>query len=261
MNQSCPVCKPDSCIVSEIARHEYERKNNCKFAQGDLCGGVTIDKVTQCCGKDPRTGNAKAVDKVMTKRGVIAAGADSFTWTNYVLTCPDKKQNNSAPNALWNQCVVGEYETPDDAYKVIEVRQNGTARSYCIDGCSEPQSAVVAAYAAGIFLTLDHNNPIGYSDGSSFYRACAKHDVCYQSCNDKDQNACDSELKINSIAACNSIPFDHMTIVIGPNGIPIQINTRRKCNEAADDMFTVLNTLKIGRSAFNMRRQQYCQCC
>jgi hypothetical protein len=261
VNQSCPECKPDACLISEKARQEYEKKNNCKFAPGDICGGVAIDAGKQCCGKDSRTGNAKIIDKVMTTKDVIAKGADSFTWMNYVRSCPDKKQNNAAPNALWQQCEVGKLETPADFYKIVEVQQNGTNRPYCIDGCSEPPSAVAAAYAAGIFLTTDHNNPTGYSEESSFYKACAKHDVCYQTCNDNDQTACDVELKDNSINACSTIPSDHVTIVMAPNGFLVTINTRKKCKEAADDMFAVLNIYKMGRPAFNMRRQQYCQCC
>ncbi len=261
VNQSCPVCKPDACLINDKARQEYEKKNNCKFAQGDLCGGVAIDAGKQCCGKDPRTGNAKVVDKVMTTKDVIAKAADSFTWTNYLRTCPDKKQNNAAPNALWQQCEVGKYETPEDAYKIVEVQQNGTARPYCIDGCSEPPSAVAAAYSAGIFLTADHNNPTGYAEESSFYQACVKHDVCYQTCNDNDQTACDTELTNNSIAACNTIPVDHVTIVFGVNPLPHFVNTREKCKKAANDMFFVLNMLGMGKPAFNTRRQQYCQYC
>jgi hypothetical protein len=258
---SCPVCKPDSCLASEAAKKEYEKTHNCKFAPGDGCSGMTIDKTTQCCGKDPRTGKAKVVDKVMTKKDVISTGTDSFTWTNYLLTCPDKKQSNAEPNALWQQCEVGEKETPEDAYKIVEVRQNGTARPYCIDGCSEPPSAVATAYSAGIFLTNDRNNPTGYSEESSFLSACTKHDVCYQTCNDNDQAACDADLKANSIAACNAIPADSMTFSLGVVPIPHFVNTRNKCIAAAEDMFRVLNTLGLGKSAFNMRRQQYCQCC
>ncbi|MHB1232059.1 MAG: hypothetical protein ACYCZQ_05695 [Burkholderiales bacterium] len=271
VNMSCPggdgkdvppkACPIQSCFINNAAKKKYEQDNNCTFATS-ACGDFNAD--TQCCGKDPRTGKAKVVDKVMTTKDVIAIGADSYTWLNYKLTCPNKKQSNAAPNALWRKCVPGKKQTPEDPYKIVEVRKNGTARDYCIDGCSEPPGAVAAAVALGIFLKFDHDNPTGYSAASSFYNACAAHDVCYQTCNNNDQLFCDTQLKNNSIAACQTIPAGHMTRVIkivGGMTMLIPVNTREACKKAADAMFTVLSKWDFGLPAFNLRRQQYCQCC
>ncbi|MDO8892796.1 MAG: hypothetical protein Q7V00_13190 [Sulfurimicrobium sp.] len=250
--KACPV---QACFLSEAAKKKYEQDYNCTFASS-ACGDFNAD--TQCCGKDPRTGNAKVVDKVMTSKDVIAIGADSFTWTNYLMTCPDKKQNIAPPNALWQQCVPKQKQTPEDPYEIVEVRKNGTARDYCIDGCSEPPSAVAAAVALGVFLQFDHDNPTGYSAASSFYNACATHDVCYQTCNNNDQLFCDTQLKNNSIAACQTIPAGHWTFALA---IRAMVNTRDRCEKAAKEMFRVLSDWKFGLPAFNLRRQQYCQCC
>ncbi|MDP2111951.1 MAG: hypothetical protein Q8N48_01425 [Thiobacillus sp.] len=247
-------CAPQNCLADSAAQAKFEQENNCTFP-ASACGDFNAD--TQCCGKDPRTGKAKVVDKVMTTKDVIAIGADSFTWANYLITCPDKKQNIAPPNALWQQCEKGEFHSPDDKYKIEEVRKTGIARDYCIDGCSTPPAAVAGALAIGIFLVPDRNNPTGYSAASSFKQACVNHDVCYQTCKD-DQKICDTKLKNDSKEACQTIPSGHWTfsLVIGK-----PVNTREACVNAADEMFKFLSDLKFGLPAFNLRRQQYCQCC
>lgn len=252
-------CAPQNCLADSAAQAKFEKENNCTFP-ASACG--EFDKDTQCCGKDPRTGKPKVVEKVMTTKGVITKAADSFTWTNYTTTCPNKKQNEAPPNALWKKCEVGKKHSPDDDYKIIEVQKNGIARDYCIDGCSIPPVGVAGALAAGIFLVPDRNNPAGHSV-SSFYQACANHDICYQTC-DKDQDYCDTLLKEDATTSCQNIPAKHSTNVIQSAGgtvVLVPVNTREKCKEMAKVFFTVLNTWGFGEDAFNLRRQQYCQCC
>lgn len=261
-------CESTGCFSTLEAQAKFEKDNNCTFP-ASACGDFNAD--TQCCGKDPRTGKPKVVDKVMTTKDVITKGADSFTWTNYLMTCPNKKQNNAPPNELWQKCAVGKKHSPDDDYKIEEVRQNGTARDYCIEGCSTPPAAVAGAHSLGIFLFPNRNNPAGYETSpsaertaaSSFYKPCVAHDICYQTCKD-DQKTCDIRLRDESIAACRTIPAAHESEVLKNIGgilTPVPINTRDQCEIAAKEMFFVLSGLKFGESAFNLRRQQYCQCC
>lgn len=256
-------CAPQNCLADSAAQVKFEKENNCTFP-ASACG--EFNKDTQCCGKDPRTGKPKVVEKVMTTKGVITKGADSFTWTNYTTTCPNKKQNDAPPSALWKKCELNKKQTSEDPYEIVEIRPNGTARDHCIDGCSAPPAAVAAAVALGIFLKFDHDNPTGYSAASSFYNACATHDVCYQTCNNNDQLFCDTQLKNNSIAACQTIPAGHSTLVMKiipgiPVPVPTPTNTRKACENAAERMYNILQDLNFGQPAFNLRRQQYCQCC
>lgn len=252
-------CESTGCFGTLEDQAKFEKENNCTFP-ASACGIFNAD--TQCCGKDPRTGKPKVVDKVMTTKDVIAIGADSFTWTNYTTTCPNKKQNDAPPNALWQMC---EKDKPHGGgYDIEEVRQNGTTRPYCIEGCSIPSYAVAGAVALEIFLFHDRNNPIGYAT-SSFKTACNNHDVCYQTCKN-DQLTCDIKLKNDSLAACQTIPAGHVTwvtkIMPGPVlAIPKPFHTRAACEKSANEMFKVLNEWGMGESAFNQRRQQYCQCC
>lgn len=255
-------CESTGCFGTLEDQAKFEKENNCKFGTDNFCGGKLLDKETQCCGKDPRTGKPLAVDKVMAKKGVISSGLDSFTWTNYQMACPDKKQNTAPPNELWQMCEKD--KSYGGGYDIDEVRQNGTARPYCIEGCSIPSYAVAGAVALEIFLFHDRNNPIGYAT-SSFKPACNNHDVCYQTCKD-DQLTCDIKLKNDSLAACQTIPAGHVTwvtkIMLGPvPAIPKPFHTRAACEKAANEMFKVLNEWGMGESAFNQRRQQYCQCC
>lgn len=171
------------------------------------------------------------------------------------------KQNGAPPDALWQQCEVGKKHAPDEDHEISEVRKNGGARDYCIDGCSVPPSGVAVASDAGIFLALSRNNPAGHP-ASSFYQACANHDVCYQSC-DKEQKYCDYKLEEDAKAACEQIPADHTIKVAGryPDGTPyvFKVNTRKKCRDIAEYYRMALRA--FGEFAFNKRRQQYCQCC
>ena len=257
-------CPPQNCLADSAAQVQFEKVNNCVFP-ASACG--SFNKDTQCCGKDPRTGKPRVIDKVMNKKDVISPGLDSFTWVNYTMSCPNKKQNDAPPNALWQKCHVGKIhmpDDPDDYYKVTEVQENGTARPYCIEGCSIPPLVVATSKALGIFLPNgDRNNPSGYQT-ASFESACNSHDVCYQTCKD-DQMTCDKRLKDDMIAACGVIPPAHETLtgftIVGGVLLPKFNNTRQKCMDAANSMFTVLGPWKFGTPAFNLRRQQYCQCC
>lgn len=258
------TCEATNCFSSLEEQKAHEKKNNCTFRADNLCGGKTIDKATECCGKDPITGKPRVVDKVMSKEvtqkiGSVDGGPINdvhYTWASYRKLCPDKKQNNAPPNALWKMCEKGKPETPG-GYPIEEVRPNGTVRPHCIDGCSIPGSVMSLAVLTGTFLVNDRNNPTGYAT-SSFKHACNGHDVCYQTCNDNDQLFCDTKLMNDSIAACQTIPAGHET----PSGLLRRpVNTRQACVKAAETMFEYLNTEGYGQAAFNLRRQQYCQCC
>lgn len=252
-------CVPQNCLADAAAQAQFEKENNCTFP-ASACG--VFNQQTQCCGRDPRTGKPRVVDKIMSKPGVISPGLDSFTWTNYTLACPDKKQSEAPPDALWQKCKEGQKHSPEDDYKISEVRSNGGARSYCIDGCSVSPTGVAWALVANVFLVPDRNNPAGYPT-SSLYSACVNHDVCYQTC-DKDQNYCDKQLEQEAITVCQDIPANDVTEVMTQKGgmlMPISFNTRLKCEEAAVTFRFILNNLKLGKPAFNFRRQQYCQCC
>jgi hypothetical protein len=253
------LCTPENCLADSAAQALFEKTNNCTFP-GSACGNFNKD--TQCCGKDPKTGKARVIDKVMNKKGVISPGLDSFTWTNYTWACPDKKQNNAPPNTLWQKCEVGKKHSQDDDYEITEVKANGTARPYCIEGCSIPPAGVALALATGVFLVPNRDNPSGHP-AASFYDACANHDVCYQTC-DKDQAYCDNKLESEAGAACQNISPSHVTEIMKPMGgmlMPVPINTRMKCEEIAAVFRFFLHDLKLGKPAFDLRRQQYCQCC
>lgn len=266
-NQSCvstppEKCEATHCFSSQEEQKAHEKKNNCTFATDNLCGGKPVNKATECCGKAPQTGQPRVVDKVMSKEvtqkiGSVDGGPINdvhYTWASYQKLCPNKKQNNAPPNALWKMCEKGKPETPG-GYPIDEVRPNGTARPHCIDGCSIPGSVMSLAVLTGIFLVNDRNNPTGYAT-SSFKQACNGHDVCYQTCNNNDQLFCDTKLKNDSIAVCKTIPVGHQTSTL--LGL---VNTRKKCEGAAKEMFNRLSTKENGQAAFNLRRQQYCQCC
>lgn len=252
-------CTSQSCLSDSAAQGQYEKQNDCAFP-ASACG--SFNKKTQCCGKDPKTGEPRVIDKVMKEKGVISPGLGAFTWETYTAACPDKKQNNALPNELWQMCEKG--KPHGGGYDIDEVRLNGTARPYCIDGCSIPDFVIAAAVALEIFLFHDRNNPAGYA-ASSFKPACNNHDVCYQTCKDT-QLTCDVKLKNDSLAACRAIPSGHVTWVTkaipGPvPAIPKPFLTRAACEKAANEMFKVLNEWGMGESAFNQRSQQYCQCC
>ena len=247
------VCDVQVCFQNSVAKQQYENQNNCKFPNKGLCGDKPIDAATQCCGKDAKSGSAKIKDRQITQLD------SKFDWTNYQKECSNMRQSEGKPDALWAQCVVGKKHAADDDYPIVAVEKNGNARSYCIDGCSTPPAAVSAAYTAEIFLFKDKDNPTGFTS-SSFFGACAAHDKCYQSCNGNDQKFCDDQLRANSILACNTIPPNHQT-TLTLFGVHHQVQTLEKCLKAAEKMHTILSTLGLGKSAFNTRRQQYCQCC
>jgi hypothetical protein len=251
-------CDVRACMTA-ADRTKYEKENDCAFLPNGCQG---MDSAKQCCSKDETTGKSKPVDKQITTIG------DKYDWSAYQKQCPQMKQSESPPDGLWAQCAVGRPHDPtDDKWNIVEVISNGSARSFCVDGCSTPQAAIDAAIFARIFLVNDKDNPIGHPN-SSFYEACKAHDICYQSCNKTSQATCDVNLRDASLAKCNNIPVEHTTSV--PNYIgngTTTVNTRQKCVQAANKMHQILSPFNNdevgggGATAFKKRRQQMCQCC
>jgi hypothetical protein len=252
------------CILSDLGRRQFEQQNNCYFSD-EYCGGTSpahrIDRRTQCCGSDPVSGRPSAQQKQ------ISQGNASFNWDNYVRSCPNMRQSEGPPDALWPQCRVGQRHTAGDFWEVQEVEPqpgSANARPYCIDGCSTPPQWVNRLYRTGTFIFNDKDNPTGagpggYGSGSSFYQACAVHDRCYQTCNNNSQTTCDNNLLRDMLNVCLTIPANHVTTFTNNLGFDDDENTRSKCESAANNMHTGLQV--GGRPAFSIRRQQYCQCC
>lgn len=247
-------CDVTVCFNTAEAQRRYEIQHGCAFPPSSPCG--EFDNTTQCCGRHPRTGKAALIDKVFSAPGVLMPEFDSFTWTNLKMACPNRRQNDAPEDDAWKICEVGEKHDPADDYLIIVRRENGTARPYCIDGCSTPPSVVTALVALGYFLESDRNNPTGYSDASSFVAACTDHDVCYQTCQ-KEQDECDTEFLLELLSACTTIPHHALTVRWMP--WPTVLSTRSQCMIAAEVMHRGLKS--FGHEAFNIRRQQYCQCC
>lgn len=250
-----PECDVTVCFNSAEGRREFEISHDCAFPPSSPCG--EFDNTTQCCGRNPRTGEATVIDKVFSTPGVLMPGFDSFAWTNLKMACPNRRQNDAPEDDAWKLCRVNEiHDEKDDDYEIMHVWENGTARPFCIDGCSTPPGAVNALYGLGYFLARDRNNPIGHSEYSSFLAPCIDHDVCYQTCN-KDQTECDDEFLVEMISACSLIPHHSLSIRWFPS--PGILGTRNHCMRAANIMHRGLQI--GGHTAFNKRRQQYCQCC
>lgn len=248
------VCDVTVCFTTAEGQRQYETMHGCAFPSTSPCG--EFDTSTQCCGKNPRTGKAMIIDKVLGTPGVLIPGSDSFTWANLKMACPNRRQNDSPPDGAWSMCEIGKKHDAEDDYAIIERWENGTVRPFCIDGCSTPPGIVSTLYGLGTFLRPDRNNPMGYSEASSFLGACIDHDVCYQTCK-KEQRGCDDELLKNMINACAEIPHHSLSAPITP--LPVVVRTRSHCIRAARVMYTGL--VLGGHTAFNKRRQQYCQCC
>lgn len=255
------VCQGGACFKDAATKYKYEQDHNCRFPPAAVCSGQPMNPDTQCCGKDESTGQ----DKIQNRQA--QADAADFRWSTYTQQCPNMKQSEGAPDALWAQCVVGQRHGASDHWPVREVVQNPgspNARSYCIDGCSTPPGVVSSLYRAGWFIFNDKDNPTGagpggFGEGSSFYGACANHDKCYQTCSSTPRNTCDNNLLADMTTACNRVPADHVTTFINNFGFEDDENTRDKCLAAANRMHTGLQI--GGGPAFNTRRQQYCQCC
>lgn len=250
------VCEVQACFASAAALQQYEKDNSCKFASNALCGDKPLNKSTQCCGKDAKTGKAKTKDRQIT------ALDSKFEWDTYRKECTAMRQSEAPPDGLWAACTVGQKHSASDDWPVREVigfPGKSNARTYCVDGCSTPPFAISAAFRAEVFLVRDKDNPTGHPN-SSFYEACKAHDICYQTCSSDSQLTCDTRLRDQSRLACQQIPPDaESTVTI--LGIGRRVNTLTKCVNAADRMFNILSTAGLGETAFSLRRQQMCQCC
>lgn len=247
------VCDVHACFRNEAVKKKYEKENNCKFSNKGFCDDKPLNDATECCVKDSKSGDAKILNKQITRIN------PDFNWATYQRECTNMRQSEAPADALWAQCVVGQRHSINDNWTITEVIKNSKARTYCIDGCSTPPDAVEAAFRAEIFLVRNKDNPSGFPT-ASFYNACKAHDICYQTCNNTSQNGCDRNLLNSSRQACATIPRENTTRVT-TFGWPHDENTRDKCNLAANRMFTVLSQLNFGAAAFHLRRQQMCQCC
>lgn len=250
------VCEARACFRDDAAKAQFESQNNCEFLAKGLCGDKPFDDAKQCCGKDAQSGKAKVKDRQSTQFD------SKFDWESYRKECPNMRPSEAPPDGFWQQCFVGQKHSPSDHWPVKEVIQNPVipnARKYCVDGCSTPPGAVTSAYAVEIFLVEDKDNPTGHPN-SSFYGACKAHDLCYQSCDTRNQLDCDRKLRGDSFGVCNTIPTHHTT-TITTMGISHDVNTRAKCIGASNRMFNILSDLNVGAKAFKSRRQQMCQCC
>jgi len=247
LNAPVAACAGGICFLTPAAKAAYEKANNCTFPN---CPNLNAQ--TQCCVIDPSSGKSTPVDKQITST------PKSFNWANYVKQCPNMHQSESKPDSLWQSCTVGKKQSPSDDYPILQVKQNPSdpnARPYCIDGCSTPPGVVRTLYLAGIFLKEDQNDPSGVPS-ASFLPACSNHDICYQTCSaSMDQSACDQQLLNQSDAACQTIPPNQTA----KNAYGFTVNVRSKCLSAASTMNTGLKD--FGSKAFNMRREQMCQCC
>ncbi|MDO8892791.1 MAG: hypothetical protein Q7V00_13165 [Sulfurimicrobium sp.] len=254
-------CKGTQCFSTLEDQAKFEKENNCKFGTDNFCGGKPLDKETQCCGKNETTG----ADKIQTKQATTENS--NFDWATFRKQCPNMKQSEGVADGLWSQCKVGQLHAADDDWPVREKVKNPSnpnARDYCIDGCSTPPNIVTSLYRSGVFIFNNKDNPTGagprgFGEGSSFYGACSNHDICYQTCNSTSRSTCDNNLLADMQAACNRVPVDHITTFTNNLGFQDNENTRQKCHSAANTMHTGLRV--GGGSAFNKRRQQYCQCC
>jgi hypothetical protein len=247
LNSPVATCSGGICFSSPAAKAAYEKANNCTFS-----GCPNLNAQTQCCVTDPSTGKQTPVDKQ------ISSAPKTFSWQNYVKECTNMHQSDAKPDSLWQSCTVGKKQSSSDDYAIIRVMQNPNdpnARPYCIDGCSTPPSVVGALFALGIFLVPDRNDPSGVAS-ASFLTACSNHDVCYQTCSASlDESACDKQLLSQSDAACQTIPANQTSYTTQGQIIGV----RDSCLAAAQTMYEGL--VKYGSKAFNMRREQMCQCC
>jgi len=254
------TCQVSVCFKDSEAKRQYEKENNCKFPSDAVCNGKKIDEETQCCGKNAKTGKDEIQDKQ------IRSLNKNFDWDIYQKQCPNMRQSEGNADALWAQCVVGQRHSADDDWPVREVLSNPNnpkARTYCIDGCSTPPGTVKSLYRAGTFIYEDKDNPTGagggFGQGASFYGACRQHDICYQTCTSTDRAACDDQMLRDMLAVCARIPENHTTTFTGNFGLTVTVNTKEKCEDAANTMHTGLDW--FGGKAFKNRKQQYCQCC
>jgi len=256
------VCTGNACFKNMAAKEKHEKDYNCLFPADALCNGKAFKSDLSCCGKNANNGK----DEIQIKQSkTVSAG---FKWEDYIKQCPNIKQSEGESDNLWSRCAVGQRHSASDTWPVQEVEanpNNPNARSYCIDGCSTPPVAINSLKNTGHFIFADKDNPTGAGVGgiggaTSFYGACATHDRCYQSCEkSKDQDSCDNQLLQNMMAVCNAVPANHITTFINNLGFSGNVNTRSKCIGAANKMHT--GVYWGGKNAFNLRRQQYCQCC
>lgn len=264
------VCTAKVCFENEAEKKRFEKDHKCEFPP-ELCKGM--DKEKQCCGKDPQSGMPKAIDKVADKFD------PKFDATAYSKSCPDKRQSEAPPNAIYQTCEVGKPQIIDgeaDEYNVVEVLDRPPARRQCVDGCSTPAWVMTMGKGESVnpwFLTLDKDNPSGHKDGS-FFPACRAHDLCYQTCGSTKSDCDEQMFKIN-LDACGKIPADAKTVYtyfVVEDGTKservTELNTQKYCVKAAEKYYDGLKfkwfagLVKSGAyKAFNQRQQQYCQCC
>ena len=239
------ICQASVCFANQEEKRRFEEANNCIFIK-DPCEDL---KENQCCGKDPKTGGKLAVDKQAQTIN------KNFDWQQYQKMCPEMKQSEAEPDALWRQCRVGQKHDPQDDYPIQIVEKNGNARTYCIDGCSTPPSIVAALALFNISSAFNKDNPSGHPQGS-FFNACAQHDRCYQTCiKNSTQGQCDRNLLQDMNSACARIPVS----AVAHHPSMGSYYPRLECYKASNAYYQGL--VEFGQKAFSIRKQQYCSCC
>lgn len=244
-----------------------------------------LEKIGECCANEVqnKSNGMYEVTGQTTKGRQIKWLEKDFDWEQYQRQCPNMRQSESPPDHLWPQCEVGKPHMPDDVWPIRQVWQDPkkppNARPHCIDGCSTPQAAVDgmmfwinSLYGSAESLGEDKDNPAGHPL-TSIYEVCVNHDLCYQSCiRSQTRVYCDYMLYKEIMDICETIPVDdgkltqwekHIWLIIGI-GIkspvkPKNVETRKRCEAIALSMYLGLQL--GGQSAFDLRKQQYCQCC
>ena len=132
-------------------------------------------------------------------------------------------------------------------------------RNKSIDGCSVP-SALQATFTNQLFIknpTDASTNPLA----QGFYSACAKHDICYQTCRSVRGN-CDGDLASNLSPICEQYAnaFVDSTVLYPLTGIPgRQVNLGQVCLIEAGKVNAGLAA--GGYGSWSTRQQEVCVCC
>jgi hypothetical protein len=239
---------------------QIETMEHCLFTPEKKCDPAQAIDGKYCCVESLQTpGNHTLVDKVLNN-------PSQMDWEHYKNQCKNMKPREGKNES----CVVGGIQNPKtDDWPVQEIVQNPNnpnARPYCVDGCSIPPAILNGGVAIGMAaINATHDNPVGHPQ-SSFYGVCKTHDICYQTCDKNiNQEDCDSNLKNNAIAVCKKIPLeDEIELIsnLGLGGVK-KYNAREFCEAKARQFYLALSTEKLngGKSSFNQRRQEMCQCC
>ena len=231
----CPTCAADAA------------KNKADCTDGDKCGlcsggNCFIDpniKTESCCGGNKYDNSKSCCVKVAPSympntvtRGISikAAGVSPES-------CPDRVQNPDWPP--------------------------GGPGGRDIDGCSVPGWVASLLFPSGIFV--DKESKIASAPNPSlagvFYRSCAAHDLCYQSCNKDDQGACDNKINEDMKNGCGNISDSEVISIPNPD-LTLPVSTFRVKDICFDQVGKVYAGLvTFGFIAYAERQREVCTCC